>query len=64
MDFAVPVDHGVKLKESKKRDKHLDLVRDLNKTWNMKVTVIPFVISALGTIPKEFIKGVENLEIR
>ena len=29
----------------------------------MKLTVIPIVIDALGTIPKGLIKGVENLEI-
>ena len=32
MDFAVPADHRVKLKESKKKDKYLDLARELKKT--------------------------------
>ena len=32
VDFAVPTDHIVKLKESKKRDKYLDLAWELNKT--------------------------------
>ena len=32
MDFAVPADHRVKLKESEKKDKYLDLARDLKKT--------------------------------
>ena len=44
MDFAVPVDHRVKLKENKKKDKYLYLVRELEKLWNMKVTVILTVI--------------------
>ena len=30
----------------------------------MKVIVIPIVISALGTIPKELVKGLEDLKIR
>ena len=30
----------------------------------MKVTVIPVVIGALGTISKGLVKGVEDLEIR
>ena len=30
----------------------------------MKVTMIPIVIGALGTIPKGLIKGLEDLEIR
>ena len=28
VDFAVPADHRVKLKESEKRDKYLDLARE------------------------------------
>ena len=32
MDFAVPADHKMKLKESEKRDKYLDLVRQLKET--------------------------------
>ena len=52
MDIAVPADHRVKLKESEKRDKYQDLARVLKKLQNMKVTVIPIVIGALGTINK------------
>ena len=32
MDFAVLADHKVKLKESEKEDKYLDLARELEKT--------------------------------
>ena len=31
MDFAVPVDHRIKIKESEKMNKYLDLVRELIK---------------------------------
>ena len=64
VNFAVPVDKRVKLKESEKKDKYQDLGRELKKLWNMKVTVIPFVIGALGKITKGLIKGLEDLEIR
>ena len=47
VDFAVPADNRVKLKRSEKRDKYLDLARELKKLWNMKVTMIPIVIDAL-----------------
>ena len=30
MDFTIPADHRVKIKESKKRDKYLDLARVTN----------------------------------
>ena len=64
MDFAIPADHRVKLKESKERDKYLDLARELKKLWNMKVTVITVVIGALGTVTKGLVQGLEDLEIR
>ena len=32
--------------------KYLDLARKLKKIWNMKVTAIPIVIGALGTVIK------------
>ena len=48
----------------KKRDKYLDLVRELNKKlWKMKVTVIPIIIDALGMILKGLVKELELLEI-
>ena len=55
VDFAFPMDHRVKLKESKKSDKYLDLARELKKLWNMKVTVIPIVIGTLSTITKRLV---------
>ena len=66
MDFAVPADHGVKLKESEKKDKYLDLTRELKKKtpWNMKVTFIPMITGDLGTVMKGLIKALEDLEIK
>ena len=32
--------------------------------WNTKMTVIPIVIGALGTVTKRLVKGLEDLEIR
>ena len=63
VDFAVPADHRINLKESDKKDKNLDLVRELKKLWNMKVTIVPIVIGALGTITKRLLKGLEDLEV-
>ena len=64
MDFAVLADHRVKLKEAEKKDKYLNLAWEFKKLWNIKVTFIPIVISALGTVAKGLIKGLEDLEIR
>ena len=65
MDFAVPTNHSDKKdKYLEKRDKYQDLGRELKKLWNMTVMVIPLVVGALGTITKEFVKGLEDLEIK
>ena len=61
--FAVLADHRIKLKECEKRDKYLDLARELKKLWNMKVTIIPIVIGAFGTVTKGLLKGQEDLEV-
>ena len=50
VDFAVPVDNRIKLKGSEKKNKYLDLARQLKKLWNMKVEIIPIVIDAFGTV--------------
>ena len=63
VDFAVPANYRVKLKEWEKRDKFHDLARELKKLWNMKVTIIPIVIDALGTVTKGLVKGLEDSEI-
>ena len=46
MDFAISANLRVKLKESKKRDRYLDLARELKKTMKHEVTMIPIVIYA------------------
>ena len=34
-----------------------------NNPWNLKVTIVPIVIGALGTITKGLLKGLEDLEV-
>ena len=55
VDFAVPADHKVKIKESEKK---------MGMLWNMKMIVIPLVIGALRTVPKCLVRGIEEIEIR
>ena len=63
VDFAVPTDHRIKMKECEKKDKYLDLARELKKLWNMQMTIIPIVIGAFGTETKGLQKGLEDLEV-
>ena len=63
LQVDVPADHRIKLKECEKRNKYLDLARELKKLWNVKVTIRPIVIGAFGTVTKGLLKGLEDLEV-
>ena len=63
MDFAALADHRIKLKEGEKKDKYFNLARELKKIWNTKVTIMPIVIGAFGTVTKGLLKGLEDLEV-
>ena len=61
VDFAVPADNRIKLKECEKKDKYLDLARELKKLWNMQLTIIP--IGAFRTVTKGLLMGLEDFEV-
>ena len=52
------------MKASEKKDKYLVLIRELKKLRNMKLTIIPIVDGAFGTVTKGLLKGLVDLEIR
>ena len=53
----------MKIKENEKRDKYLDLARELKMQWNVTVTGILIVTGARGTIPKGLVRAPKGLEI-
>ena len=55
---------GVELKESEKKDRYLNLAREIKKLWNMKVKVSPIVIGVFDTVIKELVQGLKDWEIR
>ena len=63
VDFAVPGDHRIKLKECGKKDKYLDLARELKKLWNMRVMIVPIEIGAFGTVTQGLLKFLEEVEL-
>ena len=63
MNFDVPADNRIKLKEYEKYDKYLDLTRELKTIWNMKVIIILTVIGAFGVVAKGLLKKLEDLEV-
>ena len=56
-NFAVPADHSVKTKQNKKINKYLELAWELKRLRNMWMIVIPIIIGAFETFPKDLEKG-------
>ena len=51
------------MKENEKKDKYLDLARELKKLWNLRMAIIPIVIGAFETVTKGLLKGMEDMEV-
>ena len=64
MNITVLATHMVKLRDSEKSVEHQDLASKLEKLWNMKVMVIPIIISAHGTVTKLLVKELEDVEVK
>ena len=60
VNFAVPADHTVKLRKSEKKDRYLDLARELKKT--MEHEGDDYTNGAFSTVTKGILKGLEDLE--
>ena len=54
IDFAVPRDSRIEVKEKDNTKKYQELGSELQKTWNVKVKIIRLVVGSLGAIPKQF----------
>ena len=64
IDFAVPAvpaDQRVEISQQTKTESYQDLKRELQKLWNLKTSIVPIVIGALGTIPKSLEKHLNEL---
>ena len=56
VDFAVPEDQRIKISQQSEIENYQDLKRELKMLWNLKISVVPIVIGALGTILKSLEK--------
>ena len=64
VNFVIPLDHRVKINESEKSYKLLELAWELGKLGNMRVTVIQILIAMLQMVSKDSENGLEELDIR
>ena len=58
---AIPEDSEVKETENEKVEKYQNLARELRRMWEVKTTVVPIAVGALGILPlrlKGNLKGI------
>ena len=64
IDFGIPGDQNIAIKEQEKIDQYQELRIELQKVWNVKVVVIPVVIGALATMFKKIHHYIKQTDIR
>ena len=50
-------------KEKEKIEKYQDLIKELQKIWNVGVNIIPLVVGSVGVILKQFRNRLKNTSI-
>ena len=63
IDFAISYDSRIEEKEVEKVVKYQDLTTELRKLWKMKTMVIPILIGAFRTVPRDIKRRLENIGI-
>jgi len=61
IDVAISRDRNVIKKEAVKILKYKDLTIEIQRTWHVKMKVMPVIIGAIGTISKSFRKYTINI---
>ena len=52
IDFSVPWDGNVKIKEDEKTERYGPLATEIRSVYKVRTEIIPIIVGALGTIPK------------
>jgi hypothetical protein len=61
IDVAIPADRSVMQKEAEKRLKYKSLCIEIQRMWNLKCTVIPVIIGAIGIVTRSLRKNLEAI---
>ena len=63
IEFSCPANVNITKKAAKKIENYGPLIRTLQLTHsNYKLSFVPFIIGALGTVPKDLYKNIRQLE--
>ena len=64
IDVANPGDHNLEKKKAEKLDNYAELRVEVARMWNKDTVVIPVIIGALGSIPKDLNMFLDKLDIK
>jgi len=64
IDVAIPADRNVAQKEAEKKLKYNRLCIEIQRTWNLKCTIIPVIIGATGIVTRSLMKNLETVSGR
>ena len=63
IDFSVPYDHNIEIKEKEKIEKYAPLAYEIRKMEKVKTEVIPLVIGALGAVTDNLSRYLTSLDV-
>ena len=61
IDVAIPGDRNVIMKETEKILKYKDLLKEIQRMWNVKANVIPIITGATGIVSKSLTQYLSNV---
>ena len=61
IDLTIPADRNVVQTEAEKKLKCKSLCVEIQRMWNMKSTIIPVIIEAIGIVMRSLRKHVEDI---
>lgn len=63
VDFSVPWDKNVRLKEDEKVERYTPLSKEIRRMYGVKTRVVPLVVGSLGVVSSRLVGHLKELEI-
>jgi len=61
---AIPADRNVVQKEAENKLKYKSLCIEIQRMWNLKCTIVPVIIGAIGVVTRSLRKNLEAIPRR
>jgi len=61
IDVEIPADRNVVQKEAEKKLKYKSLCIEIQRMWNLKCSIVPVIIGAIGIVTRNLRKNLETV---